>query len=682
MSVEILSPAGNMESLTAALRCGADAVYIGGKKFSARANADNFTIEEIKQAADLCHLYGSKLHVAVNTICFNEEVNSVAEYIEELAKCNIDAFIIQDLGVCRLAKEIAPDIERHASTQMTIHTPMGAKWVKRNGFSRVVLARELSFDKIKEICKVGIDVECFVHGALCMCVSGQCYMSAMIGGRSANRGGCAQSCRLPFSADNREYYALSLKDSSLVEHIKEMEEAGVLSFKIEGRMKRPEYVAAATKAMKEAASGIKPDMKLLQDIFSRSGFTDGYFTGKRENMFGTRRKEDVVSAKTVFPIIHEYYRKPYKARTIDFDVTVKKDIPLEVMAKDSAGNSACVISDIPQVASKKQVTKEEVEKQFSKLGDTVYKIGKINCSLDDGLFVPSSVFNSLRREIVQKIDEKQLERYKNNQNIKKYVSEKSDFVYREKNPELVVSVRNSIQFDEAFKNIKYVSAIVLPLDMAYLAEGLPDKNKIYISVPRFNISEKKVFFQMKELKEKGFKDFLCGNIAYVEIAKILGVNIHADFGMNIVNDISVSELEKNGVKSFVASPEMKLSQVKNLNSSIKKGIFAYGRLPLMITRNCPVKNQLGNCKECPHELKDRTNRKMKVYCRYGMTEIFNSEKIYLANKLESIKNIDFMLLSFTDEDKKDVRKIILDYLKGAENAPVGSTNGLYFRGIK
>ena len=218
--------------------------------------------------------------------------------------------------------------------------------------------------------------------------------------------------------------------------------------------------------------------------------------------------------------------------------------------------------------------------------------------------------------------------------------------------------------------------------MAYLAEELPDKNKIYISVPRFNISEKKVFFQMKELKEKGFKDFLCGNIAYVEIAKILGVNIHADFGMNIVNDISVSELEKNGVKSFVASPEMKLSQVKNLNSSIKKGIFAYGRLPLMITRNCPVKNQLGNCKECTHELKDRTNRKMKVYCRYGMTEIFNSEKIYLANKLESIKNIDFMLLSFTDEDKKDVRKIILDYLKGAENAPVGSTNGLYFRGIK
>lgn len=210
MSVEILSPAGNMESLTAALRCGADAVYIGGKRFSARANAGNFTIEEIKQAADLCHLYGSKLHVAVNTICFNEEIDSIAEYIEDVAKCNVDAFIIQDLGVCKLAKEIAPDIERHASTQMTIQTPFGAEWAKKNGFSRVVLARELSFDKIKEICKVGIDVECFVHGALCMCVSGQCYMSAMIGGRSANRGNCAQSCRLPFSADNREYYALSL----------------------------------------------------------------------------------------------------------------------------------------------------------------------------------------------------------------------------------------------------------------------------------------------------------------------------------------------------------------------------------------------------------------------------------------------------------------------------------------
>lgn len=683
MGIEILSPAGSMESLVAALRCGADAVYIGGKNFSARANAGNFSIEEIKQAAEICHVYGSRLHIAVNTVCFDNEIKFLAKYIEQVADCGVDAFIVQDLGVNKLLKNIAPDIERHASTQMTIHSAEGAKWAKDNGFSRVVLARELSLDEIARICEVEIDIECFVHGALCMSVSGQCYMSAMIGGRSANRGNCAQSCRLPFSADNREYYALSLKDMSLAKHIKQMQSVGVKSFKIEGRMKRPEYVAVATKAMKEASEGKTPDIKLLQDVFSRSGFTDGYLTGSRKNMFGIRRKEDVLNAKDAFPLIHEYYRKPYKARKVDFFVTVKKNIPVKVTACDSSGNKSEAVSDIPQSASKKQVTFDEIKKQFSKLGDTVYSFGRLECSLDNGLFVPSSVFNSMRREAVKKLDDMQKSKFEKNLIIKEFDLEKITLPEKKyEKPYLVASVRDILQLEEVLKYKSDIKKIAVPVDIASQIEKYSDKSIFLISMPRFMISESNTIDKMHELKNIGFNNFLCGNVAYIRICEKLNVNMYADFGMNITNSFSANVLSDMNVESLLLSPEMKFSEIRDIKCRAEKGIFAYGRFPLMLTRNCPVKNQLGTCSKCRHELVDRTKRRMKVYCRYGMTEIFNSEKIYLANKLDSIKNVDFLFLSFTDESKSEIAKIIFDYTKGSENALKECTNGLYYRGIK
>lgn len=321
--VELLAPAGSPEALTAALRCGADAVYLGAERFSARAHAENFSRDSLREAAERCHLYGAKLYLAVNTLIFDAEFSALDGLLETAAEIGADGCIVQDLGAAAYIAQRVPELRLHASTQMTIHSPAGVRFAKQAGFCRVVTARELSSEQLGVVCKeaerCGIEVEAFVHGAHCMSVSGQCWMSAAMGGRSANRGCCAQPCRLPFTADpaQRAACALSLKDQSLVQYLPEMAELGVHSFKIEGRMKRPEYVAAAVTACRAVLSGQQPDLRELRAVFSRSGFTDGYYTGRRKDMFGTRQKEDVTAAQDVLQQLREKYQKPRKCAALD-----------------------------------------------------------------------------------------------------------------------------------------------------------------------------------------------------------------------------------------------------------------------------------------------------------------------------------------------------------------------------
>ena len=403
---EILAPAGSMETLQAALRSGADAVYIGGKRFSARSSAANFSAEEIAEAARLCHKYGAKLDLAVNTIISDEEAEEFCEYIKSAAQSGVDAFIVQDWGCAELIRRCVPDAVLHGSTQMSVHTAEGASLLRELGYVRVVPARELDKAAISRICNVGIETEIFVHGALCMSVSGQCYMSAMIGSRSANRGCCGQACRLPFSAvGNKSKAALSLKDLSLLPYARELAEIGVDSFKIEGRMKRPEYAASAVHELKASLDGEAPDMKLLRGVFSRSGFTDGYYTAQRTDMFGVREKDDVISAHELIPKIHELYRFERKAFTADFHAVIKKDTPVRITA--TCGDiSASAEGDIPQRALNRPTDMEMLTKQLSKLGDTVFSFGKLTADIDDGLIVTAGKLNELRREVSEKLTER------------------------------------------------------------------------------------------------------------------------------------------------------------------------------------------------------------------------------------------------------------------------------------
>ena len=322
---EILAPAGNMDSLIAGVRCGADAVYLGGKELSARRNAANFTDEELEEAVRYCHARGVKVYLTLNTLASDSEMNIALGIIERACEINADALILQDLGIAKLAREAAPSMPLHASTQMSVHTLSGLFELAEMGFRRAVLARELSRSELLELAeKSPIDLEVFVHGALCMSVSGQCYLSSVLGARSGNRGLCAQPCRLPFLAPGGVRHALSLKDLSLVESLTELEDLGITSFKIEGRMKRPEYVAAAVTACRASLDGEYSGelMNQLQSVFSRSGFTNGYYFSKLGNdMFGIRSKEDVVSAKNVLSDLEKLYGKEKQIVPTDFAFT-------------------------------------------------------------------------------------------------------------------------------------------------------------------------------------------------------------------------------------------------------------------------------------------------------------------------------------------------------------------------
>lgn len=403
--LEILAPCGSPEALDAALNAGADAVYLGLSSFSARRNAVNFGFEELKAGVKKAHRQGAKVYAAINTLVFDDELKELEKAIGQAREAEVNGVIVQDFGAARLMKKLAPELKLHASTQMTVTSLSGAEFAKSMGFKRVVLPRELSFKEIKEIAsKTDIETEVFVHGALCVCVSGQCLLSAVIGGRSGNRGLCAQPCRLNYTCGEREN-VLSLKDLSLIDELKRLEEAGVTSAKIEGRMKRPEYAEAAVRQCKAALRGEKTDMELLRRVFSRSGFTKGYFDGSFKNMSGVRRKEDSEGMEAALKEIRGLYRQPCKRYNIDITVKAKRDVPL--YCKAVCGDmEAEVYGDIPQQAINKSTEEKDISDRISKLGGTVFEAGRVICTADKGISVSAAAVNGLRRKVVEALEDK------------------------------------------------------------------------------------------------------------------------------------------------------------------------------------------------------------------------------------------------------------------------------------
>lgn len=410
--LEILAPCGSPESLEAALNAGADAVYLGLSSFSARRNAANFTFDELKAGVKKAHRYGVRVYAALNTLVFDDEMKELEKAVCQIAQAEADGVIVQDFGVAEAVKRTAPRLRLHASTQMTLTSAGGAEFAAKNGFKRIVLPRELSFDEIKNITsKADIETEVFVHGALCVSLSGQCLLSAVIGGRSGNRGLCAQPCRLNYTCGGREN-ALSLKDLSLVDELKRLEEAGVTSAKIEGRMKRPEYVAAAVGQCRAALRGQKPDTELLRSVFSRSGFTKGYFDGSFSDMSGVRQREDSEGTAEALKLIRARYKEPCKRYKVDFNVEVKKDKPIVCTA--SCGDiKVRALGATPQTAISRSLEEKELSVRLGKLGGTVFEAGRISCDIDKGLSVSAAAVNELRRTAVELLGDRIEEKTKN-----------------------------------------------------------------------------------------------------------------------------------------------------------------------------------------------------------------------------------------------------------------------------
>lgn len=678
---EVLSPCGSPEAVTAAIGSGCDAVYLGSKSFSARQNASNFTQQELSEAVRECHRNSVKVYQAINTLVFDGQLDELARELETACSIGIDGIIVQDLAVLALVRQLCPSLPIHASTQMTVHTPNGALLCKELGFRRVVAARELPLQTVRSLCDTGVDIEAFVHGALCMSVSGQCYMSALIGSRSANRGLCAQACRLPFSAvlDANERHDLSLKDMSHISQIRELQSAGVKSFKIEGRMKRPEYVAAATHACRKAIDGQVYDENILRAVFSRSGFTDGYLSGQLGmHMFGTRERDDVMSAKEALPKLRELYRRPYKRFTADFTFTAIAGKPVSLYVHSSDGLSVTVTGGTAQPAEARAATSDEIAKQISKLGSTIYEAGDIVCNLQDGLYISASEINSLRRRAIEQLDDMRIQRNTPMYSFAEYTKPQT-LRRRSRKQHLRLDLSKLSQLHGL--DLSGIELVSLPIAEIEKAATIPEKLSAYL--PRFDFDEEKTLSRLTQLVDRGLRHITATNLSHFKLCRKLNVKIHACFGLNITNSLSAQELQKLGACDITASFEMTAKQLEYLSSGdngIPLGIIAYGKLPAMLTVNCPIKQAVG-CGKCTHSLTDRTGRRFEVKCSNDYVEILNSDTLWLADKLSDFNTLDFLTLMFYNETPDAVRKVISAYENGSPSQTGNITRGLYYRGI-
>ena len=675
---EVLSPVGSHESLTAAVRSGADAVYIGAKQFSARRNADNFDDNDIRETVRYCHIRGVKVYLALNIMIKQSELQAAFETALTAYKCGVDAVIVTDLGLASLIHKHIPNLELHSSTQMTIHSPACLKTLKDLGFSRVVVSREMSKQEFAEFCKaaneIGIEVEVFVHGALCMSVSGQCLLSSILGARSGNRGLCAGPCRLPFKADGGTGYDLSLKDLCLYEYINELKEMGIASLKIEGRMKRPEYVSAATAACRQAVDNGFIDGKLfktLGDVFSRSGFTDGYYKSTLgRDMFGIRTKDDVIAAGDTYAYLHGLYRAERQSVGIKMSAEILADKQMTLEITDGK-NSVKVSGDIPQSAKNKAAEKQSVADSLTKLGNTPYFCDSIDIKLDDGLFVAASSLNALRREAIEQLDNKRAEL-----SLGDYTVPQINTIGNSKGKKrFIARFSNAGQIPQ---NLDGIDTVILPYecDMPSI-----DGVKVVAELPRYIGNESVVEKRLKALKERGTDTAFCGNLSAIALAKRLGFNVIGSWGLNVNNSDSIAVLKQIGVDAVMLSAEISLKETEKIAADIPTGIFAYGRLPLMLTRNCPIKNGK-SCADCDKKgtLVDRKGIEFPVMCRAGYSELLNSAPLYMGDRLGEIAAVDFLALYFTNETANEVSKIIDMYNHTAK--PTGDyTRNLYYRDL-
>ena len=676
---EILSPVGNEEMLKAAVLSGADAVYLGAKDFSARRNAENFDTTTLREAVKYCHIRGVKVYLTLNIILKDSELFLALKTATDAYNAGIDGIIVADLGIAKILKEQLPLLPLHASTQLSVHSPSALKPLKDLGFSRVVVAREMSYKGLQEICdeakKLDIEIEAFVHGALCMCVSGQCLLSAFLGSRSGNRGLCAGPCRLPFKVTGGTGYDLSLKDLSLLEYTEKLQEIGVCSFKIEGRMKRPEYVACATAAFRKAVDENTVDTTLqetLKNVFSRSGFTAGYFENKLgKDMFGIRTKEDVLSAKEAFPKIHELYRKERQKIEIRILAEIKADKPMKLTLDDGV-SSVTASGDIPQTAKTKGATKEDIEKNLLKLGSTPYYPDSSKIILDENLFIPNSAINELRRNAVALLDKKRATCAQRNQETHLLLS--SEINKKPHNQKLYIRIKAKEQLPV---DLTGIDGVILPLesDVSVKCEA-----PLIVDIPHGITDEKVILERLKIFKANGFKAALCGNLAAIELAKQVGFDIIADSSLNTFNSASAQVMKEIGVSKLLLSNEILISDSEKITADIPKGIIAYGNIPLMLFKNCPLKNGR-DCRECDKKgfITDRKGISFPIRCRMGFSEMLNSVPIWLADRLDELSHLDFLVLYFNDEDKQRVSEVIDAYKKKAE-PDTKYTRGLFYRG--
>ena len=692
--MELLSPAGGFDSLIAAVQTGADAVYMGFGAFNARRSAKNFTDEEFASAVAYCHLRGVRVFLTLNTLLTDRELVQAADTLKKACAMGVDAILVQDWGLLTLAREIVPDVPLHASTQMSLFTLGGANEAAALGMERVVLARELNRDEVREICAgCPAEIEIFIHGALCMCYSGQCEMSAVVGERSGNRGACAQPCRLPYGVNGpcRGGHPLSLKDANLSAYLGEMAEMGVACLKLEGRMKRPEYVAVITgiyrRLLDEKRRPTAEEARQLEQAFSRSGFTDGYWLGKKgTQMFGTR-PENAPEPKELFAEARAQYENGRENRKIPVNLrlTVRRGEPVRLggaCAVHGGAAFAMGTGAVPEEARNRAVTAEELRQRLSKTGGTVFTADRVEIELDEGLMVPASVINGLRREL---LDELAARREDIPHRRVLEAAALPDAPEPPKTMRFTCSVLKAQQVTAALLAEKPAIVYVPIEELERLDAGLDwGETELCAVLPRiFRTADEPVLRQLLERHPEATA-VAVGNLGHLPVVRGLGRTLRGDFGLNIFNSRALLFWREQGLSSATASFELRWQQVRDLNKHLPCEAIVYGRLPLMVTENCVTRCNVGCTHGAGSVLTDRTGAQFPVTCGYGCRcEIQNSRTLFLADKPEIHRcGLTYGRLRFTTETPEQCAAVLRRYKDGGDWTPDDMTRGLFYRGVE
>ena len=684
--IEILAPVGSEEMLRAAVFSGADAVYLGFSGFNARTGAGNFDADSLQEAVRFCHARGVAVHVALNTTVYGTELPALEQAIRAVAASGADAVICQDLAVATLIGKIAPQLPRHGSTQMSVHTLQGALELKELGFTRVVLARELSLSEVEHITKhCGIETECFIHGALCMSVSGQCYMSAFLGGRSGNRGSCAGPCRLPFEANALpegkpgRLHHLSLKDNSAIDKLDKLQALGVASAKIEGRLRTPEYVAAAVSACLAGREGRAYDRDLLKNAFSRSGFTSGYLDGKIDGtMFGVRSEADAELTKKTLPMLRELYRRERSRVPVQMKLEIEEGGE-KLTVTDADGNKAFAYGDAEPQPARTDPT-ESLNRSLAKTGGTPFTAEKITVEMDGGpWFIPGSAVNELRREALDAL-------LKKREVLRPWPTTEEQVAAQPQRtlpPHRTLRARFERWDQVPERALDGVEYLILPIAQA---DRVPRewRAKTLLELPRvrFGALEQDTARRIAATQDAGFAGYEVSNIAHLRLCR--GLSMTGGFGLNITNNVAAQFYAEQGLSSLLILPEVKDSDIASIapacnGKPVPTGVMIYGHMPLMLTRACPLQN-IHDCAHCDKTgvLTDRKAKKFPVRCGLGVRTIYNPVPIYMGDKPGALA-VDYGVAYFTLESREEAAQI-LEMIRTHAPFEGEFTRGLYFKG--
>ena len=737
--MELLSPAGHWEAMVAAVQNGADAVYLGCGQLNARRGAKNFTPDQLPDAVQYCRLRGVKLYLTLNTLPSDRELPAARDMLLLASRCGVDAVIVQDWGLAALARSLTPDLPLHGSTQMTSHSLAGVERAAAMGLRCVVLGRELSAEDVRHICRSSpIAIEVFAHGALCMCWSGQCAMSALIGSRSGNRGLCAQPCRLPYRFDGgRPGYPLSLKDACLASHLAELEDMGVSILKLEGRMKRPEYVAVITRVyaalLRERRLPTREERRELELAFSREGFTDAYWRGHPgPEMFGVRGESAPDPTDLFRQAKAAYDREDLRTVPVSLTGEITASRPARLTAADPDGHLVSVEGPVPEPARSRALEQEEVKARLSKTGGTVYRAGRVELTLDPGLSLPASAVNALRRDALEGLTACRLAASPRREGSALPLPEN---VCASAAPALTASLRLPCQLSEALAEA--ASVIYLPAESIEDFDLDPYLNRevqFCLTLPRICTDREEPALRrlVETAVERGCTALAVQNLGQLDWAEKLGLGLRGDFGLNVFNSLSLQELSRWGLESATVSFELRWEQVRDLRKPLPCEALVYGRLPLMVTENCLISNALGPCaarnldglcgrnqtltdyrsqtsmdrkertsidrrnqplSDCQsqtlpgcrcHTLTDRRGEIFPVLPVFGCrSEVENSKVLYLADKPEYRRcGLAYARLRFTTETAQECQEVLDQYLHGGSTPPASFTRGLFYRGVE